>query len=127
LPRERFLDAKALLAAGRPAASIATGLYALEIRLKVLVCKNLDVSALPTAIRFHDLGELLVLAGRSRKINDPSLVSVKYRWDKIREKSERLNEFRYLPDSNVSNSEAVTFLDRLEDPTDGVLTWLSTL
>jgi hypothetical protein len=44
---DRLKDAEALLAAGRNGWAIATGLYALEIRLKVLIARRLDLEQLP--------------------------------------------------------------------------------
>ena len=66
--RDRLADAEALLAAGRNGWAIATGLYALEIRLKVLVCRRLDIDKLPKAFEVHDLSSLLLLAGLSQRI-----------------------------------------------------------
>jgi hypothetical protein len=126
--RDRLVDAKALLASLRPAGSIAAGLYSLEIRLKVLVCKNLDLPELPLAVQFHDLGELLVLTGLSRRINnDPSLSSIKRNWGAILLIAGQLNDLRYMPDSGWTATEAADFLRRLEHPVEGVLTWLLTV
>jgi hypothetical protein len=66
--QDRLADAQALFDAGRHAWAIATALYALEIRLKVLICKRLDVPDLPKAFETHDLDSLLLLAGLSKRI-----------------------------------------------------------
>ena len=79
--QDRLADAEALFAAGRNAWAIATALYALEIRLKVLVCKKLDLSDLPRAFEVHDLDGLLLLAGLSRRIKRKGAVQVKQNWD----------------------------------------------
>jgi hypothetical protein len=124
---DRLADAKALLGAKRSAWSIASGLYALEIRLKFLVCKNLDLSYLHGAAFTHDLSALLILAGLSQRINDPSLSGVKINWDEILIVAEQLEDLRYRPDSNWPFSQAESFLGWLDHPSTGVLTWLSTL
>ena len=53
-----------LLAADRPAtADRDWRFYAVEIRLKVLICRRLELTALPKAFEIHDL-EALARAGR---------------------------------------------------------------
>jgi hypothetical protein len=122
---DRLVDAEALLAAGRPAATMASALYALEIRLKVLICKRLDLDALPKAFEIHDLNGLLLLAGLSRRIERRRAATIKRVLGEIIRVSEQLNDFRYLPDRNWSHHQAATLLNQLKDPTDGVFQWLS--
>ncbi len=122
---DRMKDAEALLRAGRHAWAIATALYALEIRLKVLVCKKLDVDELPRAFEIHDLGSLLLLAGLSRRIQRKAAARVKRNWDEVLEQAKNLGELRYTPDGNWTAAQAKAFLKRLTDATDGVLTWLA--
>jgi len=121
---DRMEDARVLLTGNRPAASIASGLYALEILLKVLICKRLDLLALPQAFEIHDLESLLVLTGLSRRLDDPSIAGVNQNWAGIVNLAERLNDLRYFPDKNWNIIQATQFLNWLEDPNDGVLTWL---
>jgi hypothetical protein len=130
--RDRLTDAKVLAAAGRPAAAIAAGLYCLEIRLKILICKRLDLPALRTAFHIHDLEGLLVLSGLEQRLADPSMSHVKFYWDKILDLAASLNELRYIPEGSQrlpigaqSQQDAFTFLAWLEYPGAGVLTWLS--
>jgi hypothetical protein len=78
---DRFKDADALRKSGRHAWAIATALYALEIRLKTLVCKRLDIQQLPQAFEIHDLGGLALLAGLSRRLASKKLSKVKANWD----------------------------------------------
>lgn len=125
--QDRLADAKALLTASRPAAAIAAGLYALEIRLKVIVCHRLDLDYLPTAVQFHHLGELLVLAGLSQQIEDPALDPVRSNWNQIRTFADQLDDLRYKPDSGWSMAQASALMTWLEDPAAGVLSWLSAL
>ncbi len=129
--RHRLEDAKALDASGRAASAIAAGLYALEILLKALICKRLDLPALPKAFEIHDLEALLILSGLSQRLADPSASPVKFNWQEILVLANSLNEFRYLPEGSHqlpldarSPHDASTFLARLENPADGVLTWL---
>ena len=121
---DRLRDAEALLAAGRNGWAIATGLYTLEIRLKVLICRKLDLAQLPRPFEVHDLPGLLVLSGLSRRIQRKPARRVKLNWDRIVEMSPHLNEFRYTADAKWSAAQAQEFFRQLRDPPNGVLVWL---
>lgn len=123
--QDRLVDADALFKAGRNAGAIAAALYALEIRLKVLVCKKLDLPQLPRAFEIHDLDGLLLLAGLSRRLRRKSAAKVLLNWDAILSQSQKLNDLRYAPDKNWSHAQAATFLRQLTTPPDGILPWLS--
>lgn len=123
--QDRLADAQALLAAGRHAGAIADALYALEIRLKVMICKRLDVTHLPRAFEIHDLESLLLLAGLSRRVEKRSALKVKANWEKLKRWAEALNDLRYRPASNWTATQATDLLRYLTDPSEGVLTWLS--
>jgi HEPN domain-containing protein len=118
-------DAEALFAAKRYAWAIVSALYALEIRLKVLICKRLDLKELPRAFEIHDLDALLLLAGLSRRIESKRLRKVKRNGDDILSQAEELNEIRYKPEKNWTRAQAARLLQQLKDPSEGVLTWLS--
>jgi hypothetical protein len=122
---DRLADAEALLAAGRPAGAIADALYALEIRLKVQICKRLDLEALPKAFETHDLEGLLLLAGLSRRILRRRAALVRSNWDAILEMAEKLNDLRYKADNNWIHQQAAHLLHQVKNPSDGVLVWLS--
>lgn len=121
---DRLADAEALLAAGRHGWAIATGLYALEIRLKEMICRRLDLDALPKGFETHDLDSLLLLAGLSRRIKRRAARAVKENWDGIARLAGNLNDYRYKPSDRWSATQAVTFFRQLRDPPDGVLPWL---
>jgi hypothetical protein len=123
--QDRLTEAEGLLAAGRNAWAIATGLYALETRLKVMVCKKLDLEGLPKAFETHDLDGLLLLAGLSRRIQRRSAAPVKRSWEEIRSLLRRLNELRYGPDARWSRPQATTFFSQFRDAPNGVLPWLA--
>lgn len=53
--QERLDDAEVLMRGGRYAAAITYAFYALEIRLKVLICHRLDIPNLPGASRLTTL------------------------------------------------------------------------
>jgi hypothetical protein len=123
--QDRWTDAEALLTAGRFAGAIMDALYALEIRLKVLICKRLDLEALPKAFEIHDLDSLLLLAGLSRRLQRRSAVNVRNNWDHIMVRAQEINDIRYRPASNWSQRAAVLLFSQLRDLPDGVLPWLS--
>src|SRR5437660_362839 len=104
--QDRLADADAFLAAGRNAGAIAAGLYALEIRLKVAICKRLDLEGLPKNFEIHELKGLLLLAGWSRRIDRKSARKVKPNWDAILSQSEDLNKLRYTADKNWTHAQA---------------------
>lgn len=123
--QDRLADAEALFAAGRNGGAIATGLYALEIRLKVAICKRLDLEQLPKNFEIHELDGLLLLAGLSRRIDRKGARKVKANWDLIVRQSEELNKLRYTGDKNWTHAQAAAFLSQLKDPPNGVLPRLS--
>jgi hypothetical protein len=124
--QDRLSDAESLFNSGRHAAAIAAGLYALEIGLKVKICKRLALKELPRAFEIHDLDGLLVLTGLSRLLNGPAMKrsKVKRNWDEIRTASGQLNDLRYLPADRWDAAQAKRFLYQLKDEDDGALTWL---
>jgi hypothetical protein len=123
--QDRLADARALFAARRYAGTIAEGVYALEIRLKVLICKRLDLTNLPKAFEVHDLDALLLLAGFSQRIEKRNAIKVKVNWDNIKREARGLNDLRYRPSGNWTEAQAADMLRYLTDPDEGVLSWLS--
>ncbi|HWE38696.1 MAG TPA: hypothetical protein VG406_19265, partial [Isosphaeraceae bacterium] len=65
---ERLDDANALFSAGRYASAIAMAFYALEIQLKVVICRRMELKTLPKAFEIHDPEALMILTGLSGKI-----------------------------------------------------------
>lgn len=122
---DRLADAEALLIAGRYGWAIATGLYALEIRLKALVCRRLDVTGLPKGLETHDLPALLLFAGLSNRITRKPARGVKRSWDGVLDFAPQLNDYRYSADAKWPGHRALQFFSYLRDPPYGVMLWLS--
>ncbi|HEY2155497.1 MAG TPA: hypothetical protein VGH33_07700 [Isosphaeraceae bacterium] len=123
---DRLKDAEALFKARRYASSIAMGLYALEIGLKIAICRRLDLDALPAAFEIHDIQGLVVLAGLQRRLHDPASASIKVNWDALAAFGVgHVNDLRYLPSGLWSRAQARDVLDRLQAPPDGVLPWIT--
>ena len=121
--RDRLKDAEILLKAKRSGAAIADGIYALEIRLKVLVCKRLDLSALPRVFEIHDLDALLLLAGLKNRMEAADVEQD--HWNAIKDLARQLQQLRYTENKKWALTLARTFWHQLTDPTEGVMTWLS--
>ena len=49
--------------------------------------------------------------------------AVQQNWEYIFDEAGRINELRYSPSVNWSQSDAQTFLQKLRDPPGGVLAW----
>jgi len=120
---ERLQDAELLLASGRFSSAIAMGIYSLEIHLKVLICRRLNLNALPRAFEIHELEGLLVLTGLQAVLNSAPL-AVQSNWLDVADLALSINELRYSSPTNWNQSDAQTFFQKLRDPPDGVLPWL---
>lgn len=123
---ERLDDAEALLRTGRYAASIMSAFYSLEIRLKVIICRRLQIENLPRIFETHDLDALILHAGLSRKIREVrrprELVD---HWDELLELSSDLDQIRYRSDPVTwDRNKAERVLHLMRDKPNGVLPWL---
>lgn len=122
---DRLDDAEALFQAGRYASCIVHALYALEI--KVILCRRLDVAALPTIFQTHDLEALLLHTGLSFKIQKVKRPSgVASNWDELLATSKRkeVQAARYSPHPALDHSLAEKTLHQLRGTPSGVLQWL---
>jgi hypothetical protein len=123
---EREEEASQLIAVRYNSTALALRLYSLEIRLKTIICKQLKLSRLPRACRTHDLSELIIFTGMWEELDDPANLVIRQNWDLLADFSKgRLNDQRYLPRGMLGAGEQQRFIDALDDPQDGVLTWLS--
>jgi hypothetical protein len=124
---DRLAEANELLGQSRHGSAIALGLYALEIYLKVRICLRLDLDALPTAFQTHELDGLLVLSGLKRRMDHLGIHPVKANWDVLSSpsmRSQHVNDCRYKANAYWTPDRAVDVLSKIQDPNDGVLTWL---
>jgi hypothetical protein len=120
---ERLQDAEMLFAAGRFPSAIAIGVYSLEIHLKVLICKRLNLTGLPKPFEIHELESLLVLSGL-QAARDSASPNLQFNWEEIVDQSLQINELRYLSPTNWNQGDAHAFFQQLRDTPDGVLPWL---
>ena len=123
---EREQEAGLLRAGGSRSMEICLRFYALECRIKAIICKHLDLDSLPKACKTHDLTELLIFSGLHRKLLETTNEGLEKSWDRLAKFSkEGLNDVRYLPD-NLMTDETYNILTRaFDDPSTGVHSWLS--
>ena len=120
---DRLDEAHALLDGGHWASAIAMGIYALEIRLKVMICDHLRLPNLPRAMEFHAIDDLMILTGLYERIK-LNECSAKASWREVLTRSRDLNAYRYAPATRYTSELATTFFSHLEAPDTGVLPWL---
>ncbi len=123
--KDRLEDAEHLRAAGRYSSAIVMGVYALEIALKIRICRLLKLTQLPTAFEVHDLRGLLVVSGLVNAMAKRGSRSVKKNWELITITARDFAAMRYLPTSVKTRHEADDFFLQLNDPKRGVLPWIS--
>jgi hypothetical protein len=124
--REREEEAAELLAGGYDSLALALRLYALEIRIKSIICKQLKLSYLPRACKTHELSELIIFSGMWEELEDPANAALRQNWDLlVRFSRARLNDLRYLPRATIDPTEVRRIYEALDFPTEGVLAWLS--
>lgn len=122
---EHLADVDVLRAGKRFAAAISHGIYALEIQLKVAICRRLDLDELPVAFQSHSLQGLLYISGLKKRLDLAEFALVKNRWNQLtmNRLAYDLNLLRYHP-SSITEADANQFFNILLDKISGVLTWV---
>jgi hypothetical protein len=124
---EREQEAQAL-AARFPATAFALRLYALEIRIKAIICERLSLVKLPNHCKIHVLDEVIIFTGLLAELDDPKNAEIRRNWDGlVAFARKQLDKLRYLPGSAWSPADLNKYLAALDDPSSGVWTWLSKL
>jgi hypothetical protein len=128
----RFKEAQILLANGCPDGAYYLGGYALELALKAVICKNWGVDDLfadsnqhpKEAIRVlkvHDFHRLLLFSGLLEKHKVEKLSPhFSTNWSNVEKWSEaaRYNKSKY------TTSEVQIFMNSMDDPSNGIFTWI---
>lgn len=124
---ERAREAQVLMGQGHYTMAISLRIYSLEILLKTLICKTLKLKTLPYHCFTHDLGELMLFSGFSNELEEPEKSEIYENWLRLAKFSDkRLNDLRYLPTNHFTATELEVLTIALDDPTNGVIAWLST-
>lgn len=125
--KEREAEA-GLLLSHHHATAIALRVYAIEIRIKTLICKRLGLDYLPNHCKTHDLAELILFSGHLKELDDPANVELRKNWDiLVKFSKERLNNLRYATTAGLADPDRDAVLKALDDPDAGVWTWLSSV
>lgn len=123
---EREEEARTLRQAGFRSTAAALRLYSLEILVKIVICKRLELPCLPGACKTHELADLLIFTGLWAELQEPSFSPIRRNWDILQEYSkERLNDLRYQPRAELDPTDADRIDQALDDPNYGVQAWLS--
>ena len=123
IAEKRMREARILLAANEPDGAYYLGGYAVECALKACIIKKLNITDEWQDRNFsdqcyrHDLVVLLRLADLDPAMNGSQAVNLK--WDQVKDWKETS---RYEQGKTVADVN--DFLDAIDDPTDGVLTWI---
>ena len=123
--RERLADAESLFQTGRYVSAISYGVYGVEILLKVLICRNLNVLGLPTVFHVHDLQALLLYTGLTEKfVGTKPHWNLAANWRQVVDVSQQVEGSRYRYDPTWDKDFAARFLHQLHDGKYGVASCL---
>lgn len=121
----RFKDYECLRDAKQYAGAVIMGLFAVEILLKCLICKNIREEKLPRVFEEHDLQGLLIIAGLRCELENFPNKSLQLSWTVLQGWGEKSIRARYLPDVQAMDPlEWAFFSTAFEDQICGVVPWL---
>ena len=131
----RLKEARTLLANQCPDGAYYLGGYALELALKAAICKNWDVEDLFAehnqhpkdsikVLKVHDLARLLLFSGliERHKAAQGTSPDFNTNWSNVTKwsESDRYNQGKYTA------HDVKIFLNSIDDPLNGIFTWLKT-
>jgi len=126
LAKLRLEEAETLFNAGLYDGAVYLCGYVIEMALKAIICKLLDIDEYPSTGKLksiyavHDFYQLLLLSGLKNKVNSahPALHanwSLTIPWSP---------EIRYQPRGTISKDQAEQILNAVRDKPNGVLRWI---
>ncbi|MFT4660563.1 MAG: HEPN domain-containing protein [Flavobacteriales bacterium] len=103
--------------------------YIIELALKARICKILDSDYIDSgrpisrSFKTHNLDDLMILSGLSKKFHTEleNNEALKINWSLIKSWNET---FRYVPVGTKNKVEVQDLINAIENPTDGVFTWI---
>lgn len=125
---QRLAEARHLLSAGHSDGAYYLGGYAVELALKATICKNLDIDDLyinkeysRLNLKVHDFQVLFSFSGLKTvfEYERNNNLNLKTNWSLVDLWKETS---RY--DAGRTIAEAQQFLDAIDDPHNGIFTWL---
>jgi HEPN domain-containing protein len=129
LAKIRLSEAKTLYDKGFYDGSCYLAGYTMELALKARICKILDLidypdsGALGKTFKTHKFDTLIKLSGLENKF-DTSKQSNQVLYDNWSLITDWSEEFRYKPVGTNLKIKAQEIINALEDPKDGVFTWI---
>jgi hypothetical protein len=118
--RLRKREYEALRSAAEWSGAVLHAGILLELALKIAICQNMDVTHLPQAFQIHNVGVLLYCSGLRNKItNSPDL---QHNFGIIESRCSM--DLRYKG-ATMTNQDADEVHQALFDPSNGMLTFLS--
>jgi len=128
ISESRLLEAKALNAEGLyDGAHYIVG-YAVETALKAHICKILQTDypsgSIKASFMTHDLSDLVKLSGLKSRFDVlmDTVPEFKANWSLIK----WTEQYRYEPIGTISQQAMVEVFEALEEPVNGILTWIKT-
>ena len=75
--KERETEAGLLAGVNDGVTALCLRIYALEIRLKARICRQLGLESLPKVCKTHDFSDLIIFTGLLSELNDSAHVDLK--------------------------------------------------
>jgi hypothetical protein len=124
----KLLEARALYEAGYYDGAFYLGGYCIELALKARICKNLDIDNLFDSkyLRFfkvHDFDTLLMFSGLGERFERAKATNIDLyqNWSYICVWKE---DCRYATVGNKTQIEVLQFLNAIDEPSNGFLSWI---
>lgn len=128
LALQRLAEARVLHQSGFHDGAFYLGGYAVELALKAIICKHLDIDHFfdgnqpySKPLKVHDYETLLVFAGLQQKHHQHKSRDSAFlkNWQRV---ATWKSEDRYV--ANRAPKQVAEFLDAVDHPQNGILTWL---
>jgi hypothetical protein len=128
LAAQRLAEARHLLGAGHWDGAYYLGGYAVELALKAIICKNLDIQDLydnkeylRLNLRVHDFQMLFIFSGLKTTFDNDTKknASLGANWSLV---SFWKETSRY--DTGRTQKDVQEFLNAIDEPLNGIFTWL---
>jgi len=105
--------------------------YSIELAFKARICKLMDIESylengeISRSFKIHDLNHLLLLSGLKKKLEYEISINQDFaaNWSLVTNWNEG---YRYRPIGATSKMVTQEFIDAVENPQNGVFTWLKT-
>jgi hypothetical protein len=126
LAAKKLAEANTLFAAGHYHGSCYIVGYVIEFAFKARICKLLKLTDYPDKMqsyKTHNLKELVILAGLSAELTTKTTQNIQFKtyWETL---INWTSEIRYRPIDSITQQTAIDTIQAVQDPQDGIFTWL---